>query len=470
MLDALPDLGLTLLRDGEAHFANRRWCEYTGQSLKLALSNGWMESLHPDDRQQFQAIWSQQNGYQGAVDIAARVRRSDGQYCRFSFRFSPLSAAEEELAWCVWAAESESFDVPMSFAFKRRFRKPSGGLPAKLPEGEVQALAMLKAAEGALERARRELAHVSRATTFSMLTASIAHEVNQPLTGVLTNANTCLRLLASDPPNTEAAQITAQRIIRDAQRATEVIKKLRVLFSRRRLDAAPVDINEAAREIVLMLSAQLQRENVVVKTDLTHTLPSAAGDRVQLQQVIQNLVLNGAEAMRTIEDRPRELCITTSHKEDTLTLSVQDCGVGTDMPLENLFHAFYTTKSEGMGVGLSVSRSIVEAHGGRIWANKNVGPGLTFTISIPELDAGRSPGNTLDELYPMLPGLLGRHNCHMPAADVTQLSRPLKYLRHRQANRSRLNDSEAGRRNCVQPASENPPPVRKICDEDIHSP
>jgi PAS domain S-box-containing protein len=403
MLDALPEPVLTLLRDGEAHFANRRWCEYTGQSLKLALSNGWTESLHPDDRQQFQAIWSQQNGYRVAVDVAARVRRSDGQYSRLSFRFSPLSAAEEELAWCVRAVESESVDVPLSFPFKRCFRKPPGALPPKLPEGEVQVLAMLKAAEEALERTRGELAHVSRATTFSMLTASIAHEVNQPLTGILTNANTCLRLLASDPPNTEAAKTTAQRIIRDAQRAAEVIKRLRALFSRRRLDAAPVDINEAAREIVLMLSTQLQRENIVVKTDLRHTLPSAAGDRIQLQQVIQNLVLNGAEAMRTIEDRPRELRISTSHTEDTLILSVQDCGVGSDAPLENLFNAFYTTKSEGMGVGLSVSRSIVEAHGGRLWANKNVGPGLTFTLYIPELHAGLPPRGAPYELYPILP-------------------------------------------------------------------
>ena len=240
-------------------------------------------------------------------------------------------------------------------------------------------------AEERLDRARRELAHVSRVTTLSALTASIAHEVNQPLAGIITNASTGLRLLAADPPNTAGAVATAQRTLRDANRAAEVIKRLRALFSRRPAASEPLDLDDAAAEVLALASSELEGACVVLHTDLSGNLPAIVGDRVQLQQVILNLVLNAADAMKAVDDRPRDLSISTARDGDGhLRLSVRDVGVGAKAEqLARLFDAFYTTKPEGMGVGLFISRSIIEAHGGRIRADANDGPGLTLSFSIP---------------------------------------------------------------------------------------
>jgi PAS domain S-box-containing protein len=257
--------------------------------------------------------------------------------------------------------------------------------------GALQDITDRKVAEEGLDRARRELAHVSRVTALGALTASIAHEVNQPLAGIVTNAGASLRMLAADPPNIEGAQATAQRTIRDANRAADVIKRLRALFARQAPGAEPVDLNDAAREVLALSSGELQPARVVLQTDLADDLPTIPGDRVQLQQVILNLVLNAAQAMRTIDGRPRELRLSTATDgEGQVRLSVRDQGVGADVEhLEQLFNAFYTTKPDGMGVGLSVSRSIVEAHGGRLWASANEGPGLTVSFSLPIEAASR---------------------------------------------------------------------------------
>jgi PAS domain S-box-containing protein len=250
--------------------------------------------------------------------------------------------------------------------------------------GALQDVTDSKVAEEKLDRARRELAHVSRVTALSTLTASIAHEVNQPLAGIITNASTCLRLLAADPPNIAGAQATAQRTIRDANRASEVIKRLRALFARRSPAREPLDLNDTACEVLTLASGELDNARVALQTDFADDLPAIVGDRVQLQQVILNLVLNAADAMRTVDDRPRDLAISTVLDGDDIRLSVRDAGAG--VPAEQIaqfFDAFYTTKPEGMGVGLSISRSIIEAHGGRIWADANSGPGVTLSFSIP---------------------------------------------------------------------------------------
>lgn len=240
--------------------------------------------------------------------------------------------------------------------------------------------------EEALNRARMELAHVSRITALSTLTASIAHEVNQPLAGILANASTCLRMLAAEPPDTGGARATAQRTIRDANRAAEVIKRLRDLFARRHIRTELVDLNDAAREVLALTSGEAQRSRTIVKTCFAEDLPPVMGDRVQLQQVVLNLVLNAIEAMREIESRPRELLVTTAYNagDNEVHLCVRDTGTeaGPEQ-LEQLFAPFYTTKAEGMGVGLSVSRSIIDAHNGRLWASRNEHePGLTFSFSI----------------------------------------------------------------------------------------
>ena len=251
--------------------------------------------------------------------------------------------------------------------------------------GAIQDVTQRRIAQEALYRAQAELAHVSRITSLGALTASMAHEINQPLSGVITNAGTCLRLLNADPPNVDGARETVRRTIRDCNRATDVITRLRALFGKKEFTLESMDLNDAAREIIELTSNDLQRNRVVVQFELAGDLPSIDGDRVQLQQVILNLVRNASEAMADINDRQRRLLIKTeSDGEGAVRLSVRDAGVGfVEQNLEKVFDSFYTTKNGGMGIGLSVSRSIIEKHQGRLWAESNDGPGATFTFSIP---------------------------------------------------------------------------------------
>jgi PAS domain S-box-containing protein len=238
--------------------------------------------------------------------------------------------------------------------------------------------------EEALNETRSELAHMARVTTLSTLTASIAHEVNQPLSGIVTNASTCLRMLDGNPPNVEGARETARRTIRDGNRASDVITRLRALFTKKNSTPEVFDLNEAATEVVALSVSELQRNGVILRSELAADLPSLLGDRTQIQQVILNLIRNGSDAMSLVDDRPRDLLIKTECHEGGVCLSVKDSGVGIDSEIEQkLFEAFFTTKGEGMGIGLSVSRSIIESHQGRLWAIRNAGPGATFLFSIP---------------------------------------------------------------------------------------
>jgi C4-dicarboxylate-specific signal transduction histidine kinase len=217
------------------------------------------------------------------------------------------------------------------------------------------------------------------------LTASIAHEVNQPLSGIITNANTCLRMLAADPPNVDGARETARRTIRDGNRASDVITRLRALFSKKEATTESVDLNEATQEVIALSLSELQRNRVILGTELADDLPLVTGDRVQLQQVVLNLLQNASDAMSGVDDRPRQLRIRTEREEgDRVRLSVQDGGVGFDpQAMDRLFEAFYTTKNDGMGMGLSVSRSIIERHRGCLSAAPNDGHGATFSFSLP---------------------------------------------------------------------------------------
>jgi signal transduction histidine kinase len=218
-----------------------------------------------------------------------------------------------------------------------------------------------------------------------LLAASIAHEVNQPLSGIITNASTCLRMLALNPPNIQGALETARRTIRDGNRAAEVVTHLRALFANNSVPAEPVNLNDTARDVIALTWDELKRNNVVLQLELTDDLPPVAGLRVQLQQVILNLLRNGSEAMKNIEDRPRLLLIKTEREAHSyVRLTIVDSGIGFNpQATEMLFEAFYTTKSNGMGIGLSVCRSIVERSRGRLWAMPNDGPGATFSFSIP---------------------------------------------------------------------------------------
>ena len=251
--------------------------------------------------------------------------------------------------------------------------------------GAVQDVTNRRLSEEALGKARSELAHVARVMSLGALTASIAHEVNQPLSGIITNASTCMRMLDANPPNVDGARETVRRTIRDGHRASDVITRLRALFSRKDAATELVDLNEATREVFALALSDLQRNRVILKSELADELPMVEGDRVQLQQVMLNLLRNASDALSGVDDRPRQLVIRTERDGDGgVRLSVQDSGVGFEPDsINKLFDSFYTTKGDGMGIGLSISRSIIENHHGRLWAQPNDGPGATFLFSLP---------------------------------------------------------------------------------------
>ena len=256
--------------------------------------------------------------------------------------------------------------------------------------GAVQDVTQRRLAEEASDKVRSELAHVTRVMSLGALTASIAHEVNQPLAGIITNANTCLRMLGAEPPNVEGARETARRTIRDGNRAADVVARLRALFGKTAAVSETVDLNEATRGVLALMFSDLLRNRVVLRVELDDDPLLVTGDRVQLQQVILNLVRNASDAMNAVHDRPRSLLVRAD-KEDAgrARLIVKDTGVGfAPRDAERVFDAFYTTKSDGMGIGLSLSRSIIESHGGRLWAEPNDGPGATFAFVVPRLAEG----------------------------------------------------------------------------------
>jgi PAS domain S-box-containing protein len=239
-------------------------------------------------------------------------------------------------------------------------------------------------AERALREAQAELAHVTRVLAMGELTASIAHEVNQPLAAIVANANAGSRWLANPTPNLEEARNAISRIVRDGNRASDVIRRIRALVKKGDTEKTLLDINEVIQEVVSLTHSEIQKSGVMLQMNLAGGLPRILGDRIQVQQVILNLVMNGIEAMNPVTDRPREMLIRSSQYEsDKVLVAVQDSGIGIDSQnLEKIFDTFYTTKSQGMGMGLAISRSIVENHGGRLWAVPNDGPGATFQFTL----------------------------------------------------------------------------------------
>jgi C4-dicarboxylate-specific signal transduction histidine kinase len=243
-------------------------------------------------------------------------------------------------------------------------------------------------AESALQKAQAELAHMTRLTTMGELTASIAHEVNQPLTAVLNNANACLDLLPNGAPNLEEVREALTEIIDDADRASDVIARVRQLAKRAPIEKSSVDLKIIVNDVLTLARSESAARGITIRTDLSADMPLVSGDRVQLQQVLLNLVVNGMDAMDTTEESRRVLIISgrreTRDGSAEALLSVQDSGIGfKPEQMDRLFEAFYTTKPHGMGMGLAISRSIIEAHAGRLWAETNHGSGATFLISLP---------------------------------------------------------------------------------------
>jgi C4-dicarboxylate-specific signal transduction histidine kinase len=240
-------------------------------------------------------------------------------------------------------------------------------------------------ASEALREAQMELAHVTRVTMLGELAASIAHEVNQPLAGVIANAEACLRWLDRETPDLDAVRRSVEWVIDDGNRASEVIRRVRALANKTSIEKVPLDVNDLVREVITLVQRELTSHQVSLRMEVAPALPMILGDRIQLQQVMINLVMNGVEAMQSVTDRPRELVIRSRQDETQQVLvSVTDCGIGISAEnADQLFNAFFTTKSSGMGMGLSICRSIMEGHGGRLWSTANVPHGATFQFTLP---------------------------------------------------------------------------------------
>jgi len=343
------------LPDGSIEYCNQRLLTYLGCSMEEMRGMGFLRFIHPEDRERVLAAWQQAVTEGSEYDLEARQLGSDGKYRWFLIRGLPLRDADGHVI--KWYGTNTDIE--------RR-----------------------KEAEQELLNFQTELARLSRVLTMGELTTLIAHEVNQPLAAVVTNADAALRWLAADPPNMDKARESLYWIVKEGNRASQVIQRIRNLSKRSPAQKSAVDLNDVVREVVSLIGADLNKNKVSVQLELEPDLPAVAGDRVQLQQVILNLIMNGIEAMSGVTDRSRELKIT-SHRSggNAVCVEVIDCGTGLDTELrDRVFDAFVTTKEGGIGMGLSISRTIIEAHGGRLWADANGSLGATFQFTLPVIN------------------------------------------------------------------------------------
>jgi PAS domain S-box-containing protein len=358
IVETTPECVHVMAGDGTLLSVNVAGAAMAGApSVDLILGRNFYDLVTPEDRERYrtfnESVCAGQKGF-----LEFHIFRLDGERRVLETRAAPLRNGDGTFAQLGIARDITA---------------------------RTQAEARLRESERNLRDTQEKLAYMMRVTTMGELTASIAHEVNQPLAGIMTNAGTCLRMLAADPPDVDGACETARRTIRDANRASDVIVRLRALFTGNDLTTESMDLNEATREVIALSMSELERHRLVLRSELADDLPLVTANRVQLQQVILNLLRNACDAMAGVDDGPRRLLVRTERDEgDRVRLTVQDVGVGLEPHvLDRLFQAFYTTKSTGMGIGLSVSRSIIEKHGGRLWGEPNDGPGATFAFSIP---------------------------------------------------------------------------------------
>jgi PAS domain S-box-containing protein len=353
LIETIPALAWTSLADGSNDFSNQRLLEYMGISLEQMQGAGWTTPFHPEDLGEHLDKWRSALATGEPFENEARVRRAaDGEYRWFLIRGLPL---RDEIGNIVkWY-------------------------------GTMTDIEDRKRAEEALRKANADLAHITRVMTMGELAASIAHEINQPLAAVVTNADACMEWLSSEPPNLEEVRAAVNCIAQDGTRASEVIRHIRAMFTKANPERTTVHVNELIREIGGLMQAEASRNQVALQTELAADLPATIGDRVQLQQVIVNLVLNGIEAMSSVTDRPRRLVLRSERQDsDQVLIAVRDSGVGIDAKdFRRIFDAFFTTKAQGMGMGLSICRSIIESHGGRLWASTNTDHGATLQFTLP---------------------------------------------------------------------------------------
>ncbi len=348
--ETIPALVWRTTPDGEIDYVNRRVLEYTGKPLEHFGNAGWLQLLHPDDVESTIRIWRNNTQTGDSHQVTYRLCRADGTYRWFDVRGEPLRDSEGRVV--QW------YGICIDMEDSKRI-------------------------EEALRNTQERLSIASQIATVGELSASIAHEVNQPLTAVVSNGNACLRWLSAQPPNLAKAVEAAQRIVRDGKDAGEVVRRIRALFKKAAREEVSLDLNEVIGEVLGLLRGETAKRRVMVETDLGQNLPPVTGDRVQLQQLILNLLLNGIEAMDPVTDHPKRLFIRSIQQPgDTVLVEIRDSGVGLKDP-ETVFEAFFTTKENGMGMGLAICRSIVQAHSGRIWAASGEGPGATFCFTLP---------------------------------------------------------------------------------------
>jgi PAS domain S-box-containing protein len=359
ILQSLPVSAWTLKPDGTPDFVNQVWLEFTGQTLNYIRSNpeAWMSAVHPEDR-----------------DVAARnfwegVHSGQG----FAFETRSRRARDGAYRWHLQQA---------------MVLRDLGGNVLRFV-GTTTDIDDQKRTEDALRQAQGDLARVNRVTTMGELAASLAHELSQPISGAMTNANVGLRKLGSDSPNLDEMRVVFSRIVRDAQRATEIIRRIRSQFEKDAPNREILDINEIIPETIALLRDEAVRYNISVRTELAADLPQIVGDRVQLQQVAMNLIVNSIEAMKDV-DGLREIVVRSQRAEnEQILVSVSDSGTGFPLQLvEQIFDPFFTTKPHGTGMGLRISRSIIESHGGRLWAEPADGRGATFHLNLPAANLG----------------------------------------------------------------------------------
>jgi PAS domain S-box-containing protein len=356
IIDTIPAAVWSSLPDGSAEFLNQRFRDYAGLSAQGGHSSAWMNILHPEDRTVEDGLAAGE-----PFEREARLRSADGTYRRFLLRFVPLRDRQGTIV--KWYATSTDIE--------------------DLKRAEEE----LRRREAYLREAQAELAHVNRVTTAGQLAASIGHEVAQPVAATVTNANAALRWLAAEPPDLEETRQALTRILRDGRRAGDIIGRIRALVRKEPARKDEFGINDTILEVVSLTRAELRRNGVSTRTRLADGLMPVQGDRVQLQQVMLNLILNAVEAMSGSGpgDEPRDLLITTEQDgSNGVRVAVRDSGPGlSPESLDRLFDPFYTTKSDGMGMGLSICRTIVEAHGGRVSAAANEPRGAVFEFTLP---------------------------------------------------------------------------------------
>lgn len=360
LVDVIPQQVFVFDADWSPVFANRGELEYTGlTSQEMQSKEAVARIFHPEDLKNLEVARERARSDGAPFEMEARIRGKDGVYRWFLIRDNPLRDEHGRiLRW--YGTRTDIQDR--------------------------------KWAEEARSKSQAELAHFNRVTTMGELVASIAHEVNQPLSGIVSNSSACLRWLAGNSPNLEEAREAVLDIVRDGKRAGEIVARIRALTKKTAAAREKLDLNGTILEVLALVGDEARRSSVTVRTLFADDLSPVAGDRVQLQQVVLNLVMNAIEVMSSIGERARELVITTRNIDaNQVQVTVEDSGIGLDPnAIDKIFDSFYTTKPSGMGMGLSISRSILQAHGGRLWATAKDSPGTMFHFTIPKYPEERA--------------------------------------------------------------------------------